>query len=143
MKTTILFLSLVLTGAALATPYSTSTESNNGFDVFWQKFKVAVRKGDQEGIVSMSRFPIRMPGRIRNIKDAADLRLRYREVFKKDANATKCFAEQEPARDPSNEKRAFVQCESLNKAYDVAEYSFELTKNGWKFVRLDRYSLPD
>jgi hypothetical protein len=143
MKTAILFLSLLLACAALANPPSALSQSHNGFDAFWQKFKTAVFKSDKETVVSLSRFPIRMPGRIRNIKDAADLRSRYREVFNQHANAAKCFREQDPFVDPSNNKRIAIQCESLNKKYDVAEYVFELTFTGWKFVRLDLYELPD
>src|SRR6267154_6559718 len=87
-----------------------SAQSNDDFTAFWQRFKTAVVKGDKEAVVGLSRFPIRMPRRVRNVKDAADLRLRYREVFNKHVNAARCFAKEQPIADPNNPKGYVISC---------------------------------
>src|SRR5258706_16407165 len=90
-RATILFTFLLLSVAVLTNAPVNSAHSDDGFEAFWQKFRTAIVNGDKEAVIGFSRFPIRMPGRARNIKDAADLRLRYREVFNKYTSAAKCF----------------------------------------------------
>jgi len=140
-RATILCLWLLLSATALAMTGVKSAQNNDDFVAFWQKFKTAVSKGDKEAVVVLSRFPIRMPRRVRNIKDAADLRLRYREVFHKNVNAAKCFATEKPADDPDNAKGKFVSC--FDNLGDIFLYEFEHTGTGWRFVRLGRETLPD
>jgi hypothetical protein len=140
-RATILCLCLFLSGTALAMTGVNSAQSNDDFTAFWQRFKAAVVKGDKEAVVGLSRFPIRMPRRVRNIKDAADLRLRYREVFNKNVNAAKCFATEQPTDDPDNAKGKFVSC--FDNLGDLFNYEFEHTGTGWRFVRLCRETLPD
>ena len=140
-RVSILFLCLLLSAAALAVPPGKPAQSNDGFNAFWKEFKTAVRSGDKEAVVALSQFPIRMPGRVRNIKDAADLRLRYREVFNKYTSATKCFATEKPVPDSENKNRFFAACFCCGG--DELSYEFARTKTGWKFVRLDKVTLPD
>ena len=154
-KATILCLCLLLSGAAPAIVPGNSAHSDDGFDAFVEKFRTAVIGGDKETVIGLSGFPIRMPGRVRNIRDAADLRLRYREVFNKYTSAAKCLAEKvddprypesknkyvEPLRDSDNRKLARFYCAD-NTGYGI-NYVFELTKTGWKFVRLERFLFPD
>jgi hypothetical protein len=111
---TVLCLFLVLSGTALATGGGQSTQADKDFEAFWQEFKTAVVRGDKETVIGLSRFPIRMPGRVRNIKDAADLRTRYGEVFNKYVNAGKCFAEKdnEPQKDPEKPKQVSFDCDT-------------------------------
>jgi len=141
MKTVILSLLLLISGAAGAIPRNAAPQTNDGFAAFWQKFKTAVRSADKETVVSLTRFPMRMPGRVRNIKDAADLRLRYRDVFNKYTSAAKCFANETPIEDPDNRKQHVIACFD-DKGY-LIDYIFARDQSGWKFVRLDRYELPD
>jgi len=141
MKTIILSLLLVISGAAIAIPRSAAPQNNDGFDAFWQKFKTAVTRVDKETVVSLTGFPMRMPGRVRNIKDAADLRLRYRDVFNKYANATKCFANETPIEDLNNRKQYVISC--FDNKGSAIDYIFARDKSGWKFVKLDKYDLPD
>jgi hypothetical protein len=140
-KATILYICLLLSVTVLARTAGNSAQSNDGFEAFRQKFKAAVLSSDKETVVGLSRFPIRMPGRVRNVKDAADLRQRYREVFNKRVNAAKCFAKEEPTKDTDNSKRYFISC--FDGKGDDIDYVFEFTKTGWKFVRVDQFTLPD
>jgi hypothetical protein len=154
-KAIILDMCLLLSGAVSVIGSGNFVQSDDGFDAFVEKFRAAVIKGDKETVVRLSGYPIRMPGRVRNIKDAADLRLRYREVFNKYANAPKCFAEKYkdprfpesnnqyigPVRDSENPKLGRFFCGD-NTGYGI-NYWLELTKTGWRFVRLDRFILQD
>jgi hypothetical protein len=142
-KAIILCICLLLGGAALAAPkQSTSDET---FKAFWQKFKTAVISGDKETVVGLSSFPIRMPGRVRAIKDAGDLRVRYKEVFNKRTDAAKCFArsDSDPVgqSDGENPSEYAVFCDLGNG--DIVAYSLKLTKTGWKFVKFSQQTLPD
>src|SRR5260370_42653480 len=92
-KVTIPCLCLLISAVVLAMAPVNSAHSDDGIEAFVQKFRAAVINGDKETVVGLSRFPIRMPGRVRNIKDAADLRQRYHEVFNKYTSAAKCLAE--------------------------------------------------
>jgi hypothetical protein len=140
----ILCMCLLLGGAALASP-GQSWKSDEAFKAFWQKFKAAVVSGDKETIVGLSNFPVRMPGRVRAIRDAADLRLRYKEVFYKRANAAKCFErdDTEPVGQPEGDKpkEYAVFCDAGGG--DVVVYSITLTKTGWKFAKFSQEVLPD
>jgi hypothetical protein len=141
MKRAIFCFSLVVSFAALPVPGNALIQTNDGFDAFWQKFKTAVTRVDKETVVSLTGFPMRMPGRVRNLKDAADLRLRYRDVFNKYASAAKCFANETPIEDPNNRKQYVVSC--FDNKGSAIDYIFARDKSGWKFVRLDKYDLPD
>jgi hypothetical protein len=150
-KALALLVGLLLSGVALALSPGGASQSNDGLEAFVDKFRTAVINGDKETVIGLSAFPIRMPGRVRNINDAGDLRTRYRDVFIKYTSAAKCFGEKvddprypqtknkyvEPVRDSDNPKLARFNCAD-NTGYNV-DYLFELTKTGWKFVRLDRY----
>jgi len=118
------------------TVVSSAPQSNEAFNTFWQKFKTAVASGDKEAVAGLSQFPIGMSYGIRSIKTKAELVRRYREVFNAQTNAVKCFAKKEPEKDAQNAKRFSVACPN-EAGDDVVVYEFELTRLGWKFVRLD------
>jgi hypothetical protein len=143
-KAIILGMCLLLGGAVLTMAQGNPAQSNDDFEAFWQKFKAAVVKGDKETVVGLSSFPIRMPGRVRNIKDAADLRLRYREVFNKRVNAARCFPRDDstPVPDDADPHKEYgVSC--FDGGGDNIVYVFARTKTGWKFVRMFQYALQD
>ena len=140
-RVSMLCLCLLLSTVALAVPAGKPAQSNDSFEAFFKKFKTAVSSGDKEAVVALSQFPIRMPGRVRNIKDAADLRLRYREVFNKYTSAAKCFATEKPVADSEKPNRFYAACFCCGG--DELAYEFERTKTGWKFVRLSKVTLPD
>jgi hypothetical protein len=153
MKTApILFACLLLSGVAPAFSPGSSSQGNDGLEAFADKFRTAVIKGDKETVIGLSGFPIRMPGRARSIKNAAELRVRYSEVFNKHISAAKCFREKsndpnfaeskssyvEGLRNVENPKLAGFNCGD-NTGY-IYDYVFALTATGWKFVRLDRFA---
>lgn len=119
-------------------------DGDDAFTAFAEKFRAAVKKGDQETIIKLSQFPIRMPGRVRSIKNAADLRLRYRDVFNKYTNAAMCFADPvygKASQDSDNPKVGGITCDSATA--DWVSYNFKLTNTGWKFVQLSRDAMAD
>jgi len=134
-KATIFCLSVLISGSAL-TMASSTQRGNAGFPAFWQKFKAAVIAGNKETVAGLSRFPIGMSYGIRSIKTSAELRRRYRELFMEQTNAVKCFAKKEPEPDADNPKHFSVACPD-KAGNEVVVYEFELTRAGWKFVRLD------
>ena len=140
-KAPVLFVCLLLSVTVLARSAGRSAQSDDGFQDFWQKFKAAVTSSDKETSIGLSRFPIRMPGRVRSIKDASDLRKRYREVFNKRVNAARCFAGEEPIKDPNHSGGYLVSC--FDEKGNEIDYKFEHTKTGWKFLQLDEFALPD
>lgn len=140
-KLTVIAIGLLMSAAMQVN--SEATQKVNDFSAFWTKFKAAVSHGDKDAVVAMTRFPLRMPGRVRNIKDADDLRARYAEVFTKYMNAARCFSTEEGQGqiDPDNSRKASAGC--FTKPYYDVEYVFERTSNGWKLIGLFREALPD
>jgi hypothetical protein len=138
-KATALCLCLLVSGTISAV--ANSAQNGDAFKPFWQKFKAAVIRGDRETVAGLSRFPIGMPRRARSIKNATELGRRYREVFNQPTDAARCFAKEKPIEDPNHPRGFLVSC--FNNVGDEIDYAFEPTKVGWKFVRLDRFALPD
>lgn len=132
MRATILCCCLLLGGEAAGQ----RAARGDGFDAFWQKFKAAVVGGDRAAVARLSKFPIGMSYGMRSIRNQADLRRRYREVFNEQTDAARCFANKRPKRDAADPKLYSVACP--NEAGDeVVIYLFELTRAGWKFFALD------
>lgn len=131
-----LCLVLILSGTLLTAAVAPSAQSNDTFNTFWQKFKTGVIRGDKEAVAALSKFPLGMSYGIRSIKNKADLGRRFKEVFSKQSNAAQCFAKKDPERDAEDAKRFSVACPN-EAGDDVVVYEFELTRTGWKFLRLD------
>lgn len=136
-RATILCLCLLLCGSALsAAAGSPAQGGGDGFKAFWQKFRAAVARADKEAVAGLSKFPVGMSYGIRSIRNGAELRRRYREVFNEQTNAAQCFARKEPEKDAENRGRYTVACPN-EAGHEVVIYEFERTRAGWKFVRLD------
>jgi hypothetical protein len=73
---------------------------------------------------------------VESIKSKAELYRRYREVFNQQSNAAQCFTNKQPVVDRKNRRQFSIACPD-KAGRDVVVYAFELTKAGWKFVRLD------
>ena len=132
----VLCLSLLLGGTALTIARRKPAQSDAAIQTFWQKFKTAVIGENKVAVSGLSKFPIEMSYGIRSVKDRAELRCRYRQVFNEQSNAAQCFAQKQPVIDTANPKRFTVACP--NEAGDeVVIYEFQLTRTGWKFVGLD------
>lgn len=147
----VLSIALLLSAVPLPISPVASSQTNDGLEAFVDKFRTAVIKGDKETVIGLSEFPMRMPGRVKPIKNAADLRVRYREVFNKYINAAQCLREKYNDPSSAESKRSFAESlrnsenpkhARFNCADDTGyyyDYVFQLTKTGWKFVRLVRY----
>ena len=115
---------------------SASVQADPSIETFWAKFKAAVIKGDKESIAAMSQFPITMPYGIPSVRTKAQLLKRYREVFNRQADAAKCFAESRPEVDTANKNRFTVGCKDA-AGNEVVIYGFVRTRGVWKLKSLD------
>jgi hypothetical protein len=137
-KITVLCLSLLLSGIALAGASGKAARrpSDDSIKVFWQKFKAAVSAKEVEAVASLSKFPIEMSYGIASIRNKAQLRRRYREVFNEQTDAAKCFATAQPEIDTTNRRRFTVACPDA-AGNEVVIYHFLQTRSVWKFTGLD------
>jgi hypothetical protein len=106
---------------------------------FWKNFKAAIAKNDKNALAEMTKFPLSMSYGVKSLKSKVDFLKRYNEIFKGEADATKCFPKAKLEKE--NAKRYVVYC-GFKATPDGEEnkpiaYHFELTKTGWKFTGLD------
>lgn len=127
---------LLLSLALIFPVTNLSQPRDNDFKVFWEKFKEAVIKGDKSTVASLSKFPLGMSYGIRSVKSRAELIRRYREVFKQQTDAAKCFTQKLPQKDQSNSRLYSVACPD-EAGNEVVVYEFQRGSSGWKFIRLD------
>jgi hypothetical protein len=138
-RAVILGLCLFIGGTALPAGGANFAGSDDTFQSFWARFKVAVINGSKEAVAGLSKFPIGISSPepnmspAPNIKNRSELRQRFREVFVNKVNASECFARTEPARDTENPEMFTVACRYDNGS-DAAAYQFEHTKSCWKFT---------
>ena len=109
---------------------------DTSIDTFWAKFKTAVIKGDKEAVSTMCQFPITMPYGIPGIRTKAQLLKRYRDLFSRQADATRCFAEAKPEADASSKNKFSVACKDAT-GNAVVIYGFVRTRGVWKLKSLD------
>ena len=105
-------------------------------EIFWEKFRAAVIKGDKAAVANMAQFPISMPYGMASVRNRAQLIRRYRDVFNHEGSAAKCFVGARPQTDPANSKEFTVGCKNA-AGLEVVIYSFGLTRSGWRFKGLD------
>lgn len=132
-KITTLSLILLLAGTSLAT---SSQQTNNSFQTFWETFKTAVSKRDVETVARLSKFPIGMSYGIPSIRTKAQLSKRYRQLFNEQTDAVACFAKAKPEVDTENPKHYSVACPDA-AGNEVVIYHFEQARTGWKLTGLD------
>jgi hypothetical protein len=136
-----LFLALLGTAVLMTSPGSSqasgnSRQTDSSVREFWDKFRVAVIKGDKTAVAAFTRFPVEMPYGMASVKNKAQLITRYRKVFNGETDAAKCFNTAKPETDPANGKLFTVACKNA-AGHEVIIYSFAGTANGWKFAGLD------
>ena len=145
MKRAFIVCAFLLLGGATIPSSGQAWKDDQTFIAFWQKFKAAVMTGDKQAVIALSSFPIRMPGRVRAIRDATDLKVRYQEVFSKRTNAAKCFArsDSDPVGQPEggHPKEFAVFCDLGTGDWVV--YTLKLTKVGWRFTRFSQQQQLD
>jgi hypothetical protein len=127
-------LSLVIL-AGLPAPKAVA-QTDSSIDSFWTKFKAAVIKSDKEAIATMVQFPIAMPYGVPAIRTKAQLIKRYRDLFNRQADAAKCFAEAKPEADASSKNKFSVACKDA-AGNEVVIYEFVRPRGVWKLKALD------
>ena len=114
----------------------TAFQTDPSIDTFWIKFKTAVIKSDKEAIATMIQFPITMPYGVPAIRTKAQLLKRYRDLFNRQADAAKCFAEAKLEADASSKNKFSVACKDA-AGNEVVIYGFVRTRGVWKLKSLD------
>lgn len=109
------------------------------FPAFWKKFRSAVIAGDKARVAEMTKFPLSMPYGVKTVKNKEDFLRRYDEIFKGEANAAKCFKSAKPEKESAGRCGIYCPFKGTPEDWENApiHFSFESTKNGWKFVGLD------
>lgn len=140
MKHSIVVTVLVLMLASPATSgngFQTVSPGDAGVEQFWEKFRVAVTRGNKPAVAAMSKFPISMPYGMASVRNRAQLTKRYRDVFNHDgSSASECFSTAKPVIDPARPNNFTVGCKNL-AGDEVIIYTFKRTPAGWKFIHLD------
>lgn len=127
---------LLLVNASVLSQAPATPAQNDSIKAFWGRFRAAVIKGDKAAVADMSQFPISMPYGMAELRNRAQLIRRYRDVFNHEGSAAKCFVDARQETDPARPREFTVPCK--NSAGDeVVIYSFERTRNGWRFKGLD------
>ncbi len=117
-------------------PGAALSQDDTSMQTFWVRFKSAVIKGNKQAVAGMSAFPLEMPYGVAKLKTRAQFINRYRTVFNGEADATKCFRNAKPAKDPQFNTEFTVACDN-GSGQEVVIYRFRWTKTGWKFASLD------
>jgi hypothetical protein len=133
IKTTLM--SLIILISVLSVSGSTF-QTDPSIDAFWMKFKAAVIKSDKEAIATMVQFPITMSYGVPAIRTKAQLFKRYRDLFSRQSDATKCFAAAQPEADAASKNKFSVACKDA-AGNEVVIYGFVRTRGVWKLKSLD------
>ena len=138
MRAKIIFALLAFTFATVGLRASgaAATQTDPSIQTFWATFKLAVTKGDKDAIASMIQFPVKMPYGVPAIKTKAQLNKRYRDLFKVQADAVKCFADAAPEVDDHDKNKFTVGCKD-KAGNEVVVYGFTRKRGVWKLVFLD------
>src|ERR1043165_6510576 len=68
-------------------------QTDSSIESFWAKYRAAVIKSDKEAVATMVQFPIAMSYGVPAIRTKTQLFKRYRDLFNRQTDAVKCFAE--------------------------------------------------
>jgi hypothetical protein len=138
MRAKIILVLLALTFATVSPRPSNAgaSQTDPSIQTFWTTFKLAVTKGDKTAIASMTQFPVKMPYGVPTIKTTAQLNQRYRELFKVQADAVKCFADAAPTVENNDKNQFTVGCKD-KAGNEVVVYGFARKRGVWKLIFLD------
>jgi hypothetical protein len=131
-KTARLLFLLLLAGSGLLIFRCASAQDADGFPAFWKEFKTAVARGNMKRISSLTKFPLAVSNGVPEVGNREEMRQRIDEVFKRDTDATQCFATRKPSADTENKNRYTISCPS--KPDEFVVYEFERTESGWRFI---------
>jgi hypothetical protein len=134
---TILFVAaLTFAGVGSSASHAGASQTDASIQTFWATFKLAVTKSDKNAIASMTQFPVKMPYGIPAIRTKAQLSSRYRDLFKVQADAVKCFADSAPKADDNDKNQFTVGCKD-KAGNEVVVYGFARKRGVWKLIFLD------
>jgi hypothetical protein len=138
MRAKIILVLLALTFATVSPRASNARapQTDPSIQTFWATFKLAVTKADKNAIASMTQFPVKMSYGVPAIKTRAQLARRYRDLFKVQADAVKCFADAVPQVDESQKNQFTVGCKD-QAGNEVVVYGFAKKRGLWKLIYLD------
>jgi hypothetical protein len=111
-------------------------QTDSSIESFWAKFRAAVIKSDKEAVATMVQFPIAMSYGVPAIRTKAQLFKRYRDLFNRQTDAVKCFAEARPEPDAARKDRFSVACKDA-AGNETVVYGFVRTRGIWKLKSLD------
>jgi hypothetical protein len=126
---------VLVSGVYAQTPPRTATADS--MQVFWQKFRAAVVKGDKETVAALSGYPLSMPYGIKDIRNKAQFLKNYRTIFFFEGNAAKCFPKATPVVDPQNPREFTIGCAITGGIDEPLQYTFTRGRNGWRFTGFD------
>jgi hypothetical protein len=128
--------SIILMSAAGA---SRARAADAAIDAFWEKFKAAVTKGDQQAVLALTQLPVDMGYGQSRLRTRAQFMKKYSYIFAGEVNATKCFGTAKPQFDKGKSKEFFVTCPfAQNGGGDEPfVFTFKLTRSGWRFVSFE------
>ena len=117
----------------------TPTQATESMTNFWEKFKGAVIKRDTATVASLSRFPVVRGVAWGDIKNRAQLRRRFRELFFSETNAAECFPKAKLHVEKDRPREFVVTCPfaSNDGGGEVFVYTFTRTRAGWKFTSFE------
>jgi hypothetical protein len=99
---------------------------------FLKEFRMAVIKGDQNQVISLTSFPFDY--RSKKIKSKTEMKRHYNAIFHGLTNAPECFkGEPQPQ---ENDGAYFVSCPEASGDFGII-YQFSRTPAGWKFDYFD------
>jgi len=136
MRAKIILVLLALSCAAAPRVSNAGAQTDSSIQTYWAAFKLAVTKGDKSTIGSMTQFPVKMPYGVPAIKTKAQLSSRYRDLFKVQADAVKCFAAAAPKVDDNDKNQFTVGCKD-KAGNEVVVYGFARKRGVWKLIFLD------
>jgi hypothetical protein len=128
-----------LAGVLILLSFPNAFAQSSDFSAFWKEFKSAVSAGDKLMVAGITKFPLSMPYGVKSVKSKEDFLRRYNEIFKGEANAAQCFKSAKPEKESAGRCGIYCPFKGTPEDWENApiHFSFESTKNGWKFVGLD------
>jgi hypothetical protein len=135
-RTIVFIAALTFAGIGPRASSATAFQTDQSIQTFWTTFKLAVTRNDKTAIASMSQFPVKMPYGVAAIRTKAQLNGRYRDLFKVQADAVKCFADAAPKVDDNDKNQFTVGCKD-KAGNEVVVYGFARKRGAWKLIFLD------
>jgi hypothetical protein len=139
LKKLTVFLAFILLVGSVAGGAAKPTNADTSMTEFWDKFKAAVTKNDQQAVFAMTQLPVDLGYGQSRIRTRAQFMKNYKYIFAREVNAAKCFATAKPQVDKGKTKEFYVTCPFAENGGNEEPfvYTFKQTKAGWRFVSFE------